>query len=96
MAQIVWTIQSADDLENIFKYISRDSVKYARIQIVRIRDRIKDLKNYPESGRVVPEVGNGLLREVFSGNYRIIYRLRTKGIIEIITIHHSAKQLLLD
>ena len=96
MAQIVWTIQSTYDLENIFHYISKDSVKYAWIQITRIRDRIKDLKKYPESGRIVPEVGDVFLREVISGNYRLIYRLKTKDLIEIVTIHHSAKQLKLD
>jgi addiction module RelE/StbE family toxin len=96
MARVVWTFQSANDLENIFHYISKDSFKYARIQIERIRDCVKNIKIYPKSGRIVPEVRNEQLREVISGNYRIIYRLGVDDLIEIITIHHSAKQLNLD
>lgn len=96
MAQIIWTIQSAEDLENIHEYISKDSVKYARIQIIRIRDRVKILKKYPNSGRVVSELSDKSLREIISGSFRIIYRIKTDSLIEIITIHHSARLLKLD
>jgi addiction module RelE/StbE family toxin len=96
MARIIWTIQAAEDLENIYNYISKDSLKHARIQIIRIRDRAKILKKHPKSGRVVPEIGNEKIREVIIGNYRIIYRLLSDKIVEIITIHHSYRLLTLD
>jgi toxin ParE1/3/4 len=67
MARLIWTLQSADDLENIYEYISRDSVRYARIHIIRIRDRAKILKTYPKSGRIVPEVGDENLRRRKTG-----------------------------
>jgi toxin ParE1/3/4 len=96
MARLIWTLQSVQDLENIYEYISRDSIRYARIHIIRIRDRVKILKKHPKSGRIVPEVSDETLRELIMGTYRIIYRVKTKNLVEIITIHHSAKRLRFD
>ncbi|MCX6271684.1 MAG: type II toxin-antitoxin system RelE/ParE family toxin [Bacteroidetes bacterium] len=93
MARIVWTLQAAGDLENIFDYIAKDSLKYARIQIIRIRNTVMVLKKLPRSGKVVPEIDNDEIRELISGNYRIIYRLLSEGIVEIITLHHSSRYL---
>jgi addiction module RelE/StbE family toxin len=94
MVRIVWTLQAVNDLESIFDFISRDSLKYARIQIIRIRERVKFLKKYPEAGRIVPEIGDKTIRELILGNYRIIYRFnKHSALAEIITIHHSAKQI---
>jgi len=93
MARLVWTIQSADDLQNIFEYISKDSIKYARIQVIRIRDRGNILKKNPHAGRIVPEIGDENLRELIAGSYRIIYRINSDNLIEIITIHHSSRLL---
>ena len=66
MARLIWTIQASEDLENIFSYISKDSIKYARIQIIRIRDRVNMIKKQPQSGRIVPEIGDENLRELIS------------------------------
>jgi len=96
MARIVWTIQAVEDLENIFDYISKDSPKYARIQINRIQSIVKVLKKQPRSGRVVPEIGNEKIRELILGNYRIIYRLPSDKTVEVLTIHHSSRLLALD
>jgi plasmid stabilization system protein ParE len=52
----VWTIQAANDLEHIYEYIAKDSVKYARIEIRRIQDRVKLLKRHPKSGRIFTEI----------------------------------------
>jgi len=49
------------------------------------------LKTLPESGRVVPELGISQIRELIEGNYRIVYRLLSKELVEILTVHHSAR-----
>jgi plasmid stabilization system protein ParE len=43
-------------------------------------------------GRVVPESGELQIREIQRPPYRIIYRRGTE-LIEILTIHHSARPL---
>ncbi|MEI8047688.1 MAG: type II toxin-antitoxin system RelE/ParE family toxin [Bacteroidota bacterium] len=74
MARLNWTEQSIDDLLNIAEFISKDSVKYAVIQIRRIRERARILKTQPFLGRIVPEMNNDSTRELILGNYQIIYK----------------------
>ena len=47
---------------------------------------------FPKSGREVPEADLEFVKEVFEGNYRIVYSYES-NIINIITIHHGAKEL---
>lgn len=91
MAKIVWTDQSVFDLKDIFDYISKDSRRYAEDQIKRIKSKTTILKTQPESGRIVQELGILQIRELIEGNYRIVYRLLSAELIEILTIHHSAR-----
>lgn len=55
MVRITWTIQAASDLEHINDYIAKDSLRYARIQIVRIQERVKLLKHHPKTGKIISE-----------------------------------------
>jgi addiction module RelE/StbE family toxin len=93
MVRINWTDQSLDDIENIAKFIAKDSQKYARIQVQRFFDNVETLRTLPESGRIVPEIGDEKIREIIQGNYRIIYRIVTNNSIDILTVHHSSRLL---
>ena len=93
MAKLNWTPQSKNDLISIAEFIAQDSRKFAGIQIRRIRERAQQLINFPNSGRIVPEVDNPRIREVIIGNYRIIYLLASDERIDIITVHHSSRIL---
>jgi plasmid stabilization system protein ParE len=73
MVQINWTLQATSDLKDIAEYISKDSKKYAKLQIVRIRFRTRILTSQIYSGKNVMEIGKNNIRELIEGNYRIIY-----------------------
>jgi len=90
MVKIVWTEQAYEDLEAIFRYIRRDSEKYARLFAEKILSSVKRLEFMPESGRLVPEIDKKHIREMISGKYRIIYRT-TENRIDILTIRHGAR-----
>ena len=92
MEQIIWTKIASNDMKEIYNYISRDSLKYASITLQKIYNKIQKLKPNPKIGRYVPEYNNKQIREVFEGNYRIIYRIKNKT-IEILRIFHSARLL---
>lgn len=94
MVHINWTIQAAQDLENIFKYISNDSRKYAELHILRLKNKTKLLVKYPKSGRIVPEYNNENIRELIYGNYRIIYRIVSNERVDIITVFHTSRILI--
>ena len=75
MVQIKWTIQALSDLKSIHDYIAKDSKKFAKIQVIRIKHRTNILKTSPEAGKTIPEFQNPIFRELIEGNYRIIYKL---------------------
>jgi len=91
MAEIRWTDQSLADIENIAEFIAKDSERYASIQVERFFDETIILEQFPYAGRIVPEIKNRYVREIILGNYRIIYRITSKDIIDILTVHHSSR-----
>ena len=93
MVKIIWSFFALDNIEEIVEFISKDYVRYAERTAEKIYSRIQVLKQYPLSGRVVPEKSDEKVRELIEGNYRIIYEIITEDEILILTIHHSSKYL---
>jgi toxin ParE1/3/4 len=93
MAEINWTDQALQDIDNIAEFISKDSLKYAKIQTQLFFERVEPLCTQPELGRVVPELQKKKIRELIVGNYRIVYRIISLKRIDILTIHHSRRLL---
>ena len=93
MVQINWTFQAKDDLEGIAEYISRDSRRYAKLQVLKLKNRTIILKSQIRSGKIVPEINKENIRELVEGRYRIIYKIVTKDQVDILTIHHTARDL---
>ena len=68
MAHLNWIDQAISDLVNIADFIAKDSANYAKITVLRIRIASRQLKIYPQSGRVVPETNIKNIREIILGN----------------------------
>lgn len=92
-SKINWTLRSRDDLQNIYNFIANDSPYYAEREIDRIIDTTSILTNHIKAGRIVPETDREDIREVFYGNYRIIYKILSDLEVDILTVHHGAMQL---
>ncbi|OPY57049.1 MAG: Plasmid stabilization system protein [Pelotomaculum sp. PtaU1.Bin035] len=84
------TKQAAFDLQEITEYIARDSVENA----IRFADELLEvchsIQDFPERGRIVPEVGQPQIREVIHKNYRLVYAVR-KGKIFILQVFNAAR-----
>jgi addiction module RelE/StbE family toxin len=93
MAEVKFTIQSIEDLEDIGEYISNDSLHYAGIQVEKLIRRTDILETFPLIGRVVPELKIKSIREVIEGNYRIVYRVLNKDLVHVLTFHHTRRKL---
>ena len=93
MVRINWTFQAKDDLKGIAEYISKDSKRYAKFQVTRLKTRTRILKTQTRSGKIVPEINRENIRELIEGNYRIIYKIVQENQIDILTIHHSSRDL---
>lgn len=94
MVQIKWLRSAKNDLKEIYDYISLDSKRYARFQIEKIQAKTEILKSGYLIGKKVSEIDDENVRELFEGNYRIIYRIINRKEIHIILVHHGAKDLL--
>jgi len=93
MVRIVWTELSISDLKEIFDYIADDSIRYASITANKIFQRVQPISENPYIGRMVPEFLEKSIREVIDGNYRIIYRIRSKSQVDILRVYHVARSL---
>jgi addiction module RelE/StbE family toxin len=91
MVEIRWTKRSILDVELIAEYISKDSVKYAELQVKLFFAVEQKLIQFPNIGRIVPELNRKNTREIIIGNYRLIYKIVSKSRIDVITVHHTKK-----
>ena len=95
MTRLLWSPRAASDLELIREYISRDSQVYADLVVRRLIRAPERLVQFPEIGRVVPEVGSPYLRELIVRPFRIVYRLRA-GAAEVVTVFRSSREFPAD
>lgn len=93
MVRIIWSETALNDLKAIREYIGHDSPKFARLQINKIRKRVKILQSNPLAGKENPEMHISSIRELIEGNYRIIYEMMNKNQISILMVHHGARDL---
>ncbi|MCF8370081.1 MAG: type II toxin-antitoxin system RelE/ParE family toxin [Bacteroidales bacterium] len=90
MTKIIWTQRALSDLENILEYIAKDSVKYSILTIEKLISTTNFLQSNQRIGRIVPELNREDIRELISGNYKIIYRTSSEEMVHILTVHHSS------
>jgi toxin ParE1/3/4 len=96
VAILRWAEEAAADLQAIHDFIARDSDRYARAVCAELVEAVDQLGQFPQSGRVVPELRREDIREILRGSYRIVYRLRSADVVEIVTIVHGARLLRLE
>lgn len=84
---VKWTSPAKDDLKDIHDYIARDSKYYAQKVSQDIVDKSEQLENFPMMGRIVPELEDTNIREIFIYSYRLIYEVISGGIQVLALIH---------
>ncbi len=93
--RIIWSPLAVERAAEIAEYISRDNPTAAEKWIDTVFSKVEQLKSFPESGRIVPEINSKDFRELIYGNYRIIYRVEKKQ-VSILTIRHGKQILPID
>ena len=93
MSKVSWMPSALDDLKSIRDYIAKDSVYYAEKFVDGAFKAAERLEQFPKSGRMVPEIGNPVLREIIYGSYRIIYELDDNSNVQILTVIHGMRLL---
>lgn len=80
------------NLEAAADYIAQDSPRYAAVLFREARDAARSLSHLANRGRIVPEVNDVRVRELFVWRYRLIYRVSDRT-VEILAFIHSARDL---
>jgi toxin ParE1/3/4 len=92
--RVRWSETALARVEDISAHIALDDVTAAIRWAGRLFDLVdSQLSAFPDSGRVVPELGAREVRELVYGAYRVFYRVG--DMVEVLTVRH-ASQLLRD
>ena len=89
---LFWSTPAIEDLTGIRDYITQGSEYYAAEFIQRILQIIQKLEQFPELGRIIPEIEDPSAREVIFQNYRILYRLKPNR-IDIAAVIHGRRDI---
>jgi toxin ParE1/3/4 len=92
---VKWSKPAKLDLKQIHGYISRDSRLYAEKVSLEIVEKSEKLGFFPEAGRIVPEIGDSNIREIFVYSYRLIYEIFPNS-IEILALIHGKREFSKD
>jgi toxin ParE1/3/4 len=90
--KIRWSPLSLNRIVKIAGFIAEDKSDASEQWVDSIFKSVENLMEFPEMGRIVPEIQRKEIREILTGNYRIIYRI-DKDLISVLTVRHG-KQLL--
>jgi len=85
--KVIWAYAAEEDLEAAASYIHRDSPAYAASFVHRALEAGRSLNEFAERGRIVPELRDGNIREIFVYSYRLVYRIEDDQISILALIH---------
>jgi addiction module RelE/StbE family toxin len=91
---LVFSPLAKKDLYEIVRFISSDNPIKALSFAQFLISKAKQLPQFPEMGRVVPEFQQVQIREIIVRSYRIVYRVNhSKTQIQLIRIWHASRGL---
>jgi plasmid stabilization system protein ParE len=74
MAEVVWAEPALQGLDAIAEYIALDNPMAASRLVQRVFEKTARLADFPQSGRIPPELPNSVYRELVVPPCRIFYR----------------------
>jgi plasmid stabilization system protein ParE len=89
MAEIVWTEEAVQWLEEIFEYVAAENPLAAGSVTSSIFERAQMLSDFPLIGYLYRKEQDGEIRVLLHGHYRIAYLARAER-IDILGVFHGA------
>ena len=87
--RVVWTRNASVALNEVLAHIAEESLSGAQHILGATLDLAASLETLSERGRVVPEIGDAKVREVFLHRYRLIYEVAAEE-VRILAFLHGA------
>ena len=85
--ELTWSEEALEDVDSIATYIEKDSLIYAKTVVSKFFEITDALLDFPKLGRVVPELNQENIRELFAYSYRLIYKFDDISIVVVAIIH---------
>lgn len=89
--KVIWSPTAVDQVRDIATYIALDKPSVAERWVEEIFSSVERLIEFPESGRIVPEINRNELREIVQENYRVIYKIKRSEILVLIVKSYRQK-----
>ena len=74
MAEVIWTEPALQELDAIAEYIALDNPAAAGHLVEEVFNKTERLEDFPQSGRIPPELPHSIYREMVVPPCRIFYR----------------------
>ena len=84
---VIWSLPAKADLKHIHDFIAEDSKYYAKKVAHEIREKTNVLTELPNTGKIVPEIGDTAIRELHLYSYRIMYEVKADHCEVLAAIH---------
>ena len=91
-ASVKWADSARDDLDDIVRYIERDSPRYADLVHERLLKATRHLATFPLMGREVPQDDSHRTRELIVEGYHVMYEV-DGDTIWIMRVVHDRRDL---
>jgi toxin ParE1/3/4 len=88
--KVIWTKQGYSTLDEALAHIAQDSLTAAQQLLESALDSAESLSIFDERGRIVPELQQPSVREIFVQRYRLIYEV-FEAKVEILAFIHGAR-----
>lgn len=82
---LIWADKAKEQTRDIYSYLYDGSITYATSWVDEVERKLDNLLTFPEMGRVVLEFSVSFIREVFAGQYRIVYTFQN-NIITVVSV----------
>ena len=85
--EVIWAQSARDALDAVVAYIAQDS-QQAAVHVLNEALRVgASLETFAERGRVVPELSDPSIREVFVHKYRLQYEVGEARVLVVAFLH---------
>ena len=90
--EVVWTEPAWQDMEAAAEFINRGSGSYAADFVQEIKDAVVSLGQFAGRGHVVPELGDGSIRELLVRPYRLVYEVSDDKVFILALVHGARRR----
>lgn len=93
--EVIWTTSARNELDDIIVCIAKDAPLSALAFLEEVLETADTLVTLARRGRIIPELQNPRIRELFINHYRLLYGIED-GAVYVLGLIHGAREFAPD